>query len=156
MKLIIGLGNPGKKYALNRHNVGFLAIDTLKKTKLPKNIILKKTNVFMNNSGSAVKKLTNLYALSSDNLYIIHDDLDLPLGQYKIHRGRGPKDHQGLLSIEKALGTIDFWRIRIGVDARDPQNRLSGEEYVLQNFSPQELTLINQVFKKLIPPIKSL
>lgn len=149
VKLIIGLGNPGNKYALNRHNAGFMAIDALQNAKLSPNVILRKTNTFMNASGPAVKKLTDLYALDSDNLFIIHDDLDLRLGTYKIQRGIGPKDHKGLISIEQALATADFWRVRLGVDNRTPANRLPGEDYVLQDFTPEELVIIQKTLTKL-------
>ena len=86
MKLIIGLGNPKKEHKNNRHNVGHLVADALLKRNLPKNLVVKKTNVFMNESGSEVKKL--LGGLSPNNLYIIHDDLDIALGGYKIQKGR--------------------------------------------------------------------
>lgn len=152
--LIIGLGNPGNKYARSRHNAGYLAIDAFKKASLPPNLILKKTNVFMNNSGPAVKFLATRYQLPTANIYIIHDDLDLKLGEYKIQRGIGPKDHNGLLSVEKALNTADFWRIRLGVDARDPDNRLPGEEYVLQDFTPEELIIFQKMLKKLSTDLK--
>jgi PTH1 family peptidyl-tRNA hydrolase len=154
MKLVIGLGNPGKKYALNRHNVGYVVIDVLKKANLPKNVVLKKTNVFMNESGKAVKNFSTHYSLLPSALFIIHDDLDIKLGEYKIQKGVGPKDHKGLLSIEHELGTSDFWRIRVGVDNRDPQNRTEGEEYVLQDFDKDELEIVNKVIAKIISDLK--
>ncbi|MEK7182841.1 MAG: aminoacyl-tRNA hydrolase, partial [Patescibacteria group bacterium] len=124
MKLIVGLGNPGKQYENTRHNVGYMVIDKIKNQKLKiKNMMLVKTNVFMNNSGEAIKKLTTDYRLQTTDLYVVHDDLDIPLGQFKIQYGRGPKDHKGIQSIEETLGTNEFWRVRVGVDNRDPSDR---------------------------------
>ncbi len=157
MKLIIGLGNPGEKYAQNRHNVGYVVIDKLQiLNSKPKNIIFAKTNVFMNESGKIVKKLLDKYKLNTDNLWIIHDDLDIRLGEYKIQKGKGPKVHKGLQSIEEELGTDDFWRVRVGVDNRDPENRIPGEEYVLQDFTTQETLKLEEVVKSLVNKLKNL
>lgn len=153
MKLIIGLGNPGEKYKNNRHNVGYMVADALPKTNLPKNSVVKKTSVFMNESGSEVKKL--LGGLDPNNLYIIHDDLDIQLGAYKIQKGKGPKLHKGILSIENELGTPDFWRVRIGVDNRIGDKAL-GEEYVLQDFTEEEREVLKEVINKVAQDILSL
>lgn len=130
MKLLIGLGNPGEKFKNNRHNVGHMFVD-FAKTGL-------KTNVFMNDSGSFVK--------GKEDFVIVHDDLDLPLGRYKIQFGKGPELHYGIQSIENELGTKDFWRIRIGVDDRGPNNRESGESYVLKDFTAEEKKILESVF----------
>ncbi|MFH1863831.1 MAG: aminoacyl-tRNA hydrolase, partial [bacterium] len=87
-KLIVGLGNPGEKYKNNRHNVGYIAVDRLLKRNLSKETIVKKTNVFMNSSGEVVKNLVEQYRLNPSNLWIIHDDLDIRLGEYKIQKGK--------------------------------------------------------------------
>jgi PTH1 family peptidyl-tRNA hydrolase len=145
MKLIIGLGNPGEKYKNNRHNVGYMVIDKLKKGF--------KTNCFMNESGKIVKELIEQYKVDLPNLWIIHDDLDIPLGSYKIQFGKGPKDHNGLKSIDDSLGTNEYWHVRIGVDYRKPEDRIPGEEYVLQDFTDEERKIldkvVNEVCKKL-------
>ncbi len=154
MKLIIGLGNPGEKYQHNRHNVGYTVIDALQKVDLPKDVVIKKTGVFMNDSGSTVKSLYTKYKIQYTNLYVIHDDLDIRLGEYKIQKGTGPKDHKGIQSIEKELRENDFWRVRIGVDNRDPENRIVGEDYVLQDFSQEELEIVQDVIRKLISDLK--
>lgn len=142
MKLIIGLGNPGEKYRGNRHNVGHQFVERAKKGF--------KTDVFMNDSGRFVAAKLNFLKLKPADLYVVHDDLDIRLGEYKIQMGIGPKVHNGVSSIEAALGTKDFWRIRIGVDNRDPDNRTPGEDYVLQNFSSDEKKIIEEVFDAIL------
>src|SRR3972149_12131165 len=153
MKLIIGLGNPGQKYKNTRHNIGHLVAGELVKLQVPKDFIVKRTNVFMNDSGNFVKKLVDQYHIEFSNLWVIHDDLDIPLGSYKIQNGKGPKLHNGINSIEQELEREDFWRVRVGVDSRDPESRISGEEYVLQDFSQEERgvldTAIAEICKKL-------
>lgn len=155
-KLIIGLGNPGEKYKNNRHNVGHMFVDFLQKEDLPQEIITKKTDVFMNVSGELVRKIANYYKVFSDGLYIIHDDLDIPLGQYKIQKGKGPKLHYGIQSIENGLGTAEFWRIRIGVDNRDLNNRIPGERYVLEDFTEGEREILQGVMKDVVKELKEL
>ena len=138
MKLIVGLGNPGGEYQDNRHNVGYWAVESLLQRSLPKDVVVKKSQVFMNDSGVFVKKLVEQYRAKPSDLWVIHDDLDIPLGSYKIQKGKGPKLHNGVNSIEEELGTDEFWRVRVGVDNRDQESRISGEEYVLQDFSQEE------------------
>lgn len=153
MKLIIGLGNPEEKYKNNRHNVGHMVIDKLKvqspKLKV-KELLVAKTNTFMNDSGEFVKKLVEQYHINPSDLWVIHDDLDIPLGSYKIQFGKGPKEHKGLVSIDEALVTSDYWHVRGGVENRDPNNRVPGEEYVLQDFSPEEKLVLDKVIRKLL------
>jgi PTH1 family peptidyl-tRNA hydrolase len=160
MFIFIGLGNPGTNYQNNRHNVGQMLIDYLAKNLKSQNENIKffKTDCFMNQSGKAVKKIIeNCLSLEArkakgdklkiENLIILHDDLDIPLGKFKIQKGIGPKLHNGIKSIEQELKTKDFWRVRIGVDNRKPENHISGEVYVLQDFLPEEKELLtNEVF----------
>jgi PTH1 family peptidyl-tRNA hydrolase len=148
MKLIIGLGNPGEKYKNNRHNVGHMVVEKLLKRASPQGVMVIKTNSFMNESGEFVKKLVEQYKLDTPNLWIIHDDLDIPLGSFKIQKGKGPKLHNGINSIERELGTDEFWRIRIGVDNRDRDNKTSGEAYVLEDFSDEERKILEVVLGK--------
>lgn len=157
MFFIIGLGNPGIKYQNNRHNAGHLFIDYLKNNPLAiKETKFLKTDCFMNLSGQFVKKIMMKYKLSTDNLIIVHDDLDIPLGKFKIQKGVGPKLHKGLESIEKVLGTKNFWRIRIGIDNRPAENRIDGEIYVLQDFLFEEKNfLITKVFPKIKERLKN-
>lgn len=149
MKLLIGLGNPGTKYLTNRHNAGHMFIGSISNNSNNANIQLIKTNTFMNDSGKFVAKVIRNLKSDIRNLYIVHDDLDVRLGQYKIQFGVGPKVHYGVQSVENELGTKDFWRIRIGVDNRDPNNRVSGEEYVLQDFTGKEIKILEDVYAKI-------
>ena len=156
MKLIIGLGNPGDKYKNNRHNVGYMVVDKLKnlRTKKPKNVIITKTNTFMNDSGTSVKEILSKNGVGTENLYVIHDDLDLPLGTWKMQFAKGPKDNGGINSIEQVLGTKDFWRIRVGVDNRKHEPHFTevtrGEEYVLEDFTKEELKKLEIVVEEII------
>lgn len=148
-KLIIGLGNPGAKYKHTRHNVGHALVDLFRKKKVALSVIAVKTDTFMNKSGEYVKKLMNKATLKRIKLYIVHDDLDIALGSYKIQKGKGPKDHKGLNSVYKALGTKNFWHVRIGVDAREGENKIDGEKYVLENFKGEEKQIIDKVLLEL-------
>ncbi len=150
MKLIIGLGNPGGEYVDTRHNAGFLVADELQKDKLPVGVVVRKSDVFMNESGSFVKSLVNKFHPDLSDLFIIHDDLDVPLGTYKIQFGIGPKVHNGVNSVETELGTKDFWRVRVGVDNRKSDDRTQGEEYVLQNFTEEERKVLDLTIKKVL------
>jgi len=149
MKLIIGLGNPGSKYVNNRHNVGYMVVDALK--GISKGLTLLKTDYFMNDSGSFVAKKLKTYSIKPEALYVVHDDLDIKLGAFKIQFGRGPKGHNGIIDIEEKLGTSDFWRVRVGVDARTKDQRLkvNGEQYVLEDFTNQEILILNNVIKQI-------
>lgn len=164
MKIILGLGNPGVEYTNTRHNAGILFVDYLgarnqelgastygwrrEKNKMvfktDKFVLLKTASVFMNESGNLISNLQSLIS----NLYVVHDDLDIKLGEYKIQKGKGPKVHNGVESVEKALKTKDFWRVRIGIDNRTTP--ISGEEYVLQRFSLEERDILNRVFEEVI------
>jgi PTH1 family peptidyl-tRNA hydrolase len=161
MKLIIGLGNPGEKYQMTRHNAGLMLLDDVVKNsqdfKTNKRFqcqILKRgrlvfirPRVYMNNSGLMVGRLVNHFKANLADLWIFHDDLDLKLGDYKIQKAKGPKDHKGLISIESVLGKKGFWRVRIGIDNRKLDSKISGEKYVLQNFSTEELQILKSLFQ---------
>lgn len=153
MKLIVGLGNPGKDYLNTRHNVGFMVVDALEsqirnsKYEIQNKFkILKSTN-FMNESGEFVNSLYTKYNIQNTNLYIVHDDLDIRLGEFKIQFGRGPHDHNGLKSVDEAIGTDQYWHVRVGVDNRPLDHRPIGEEYVLQDFSDDEKKILDRVIK---------
>lgn len=171
MKLIVGLGNPGEKFQKTRHNAGFLVLDELilkiannqfpisnwvqsKKfnAEIAKNekIILAKPQTFMNDSGSAVSAITSYFKITSSQVYIVHDDLDIKLGDYKIQKGVGPKVHNGINSIEEKLGTKDFWRVRIGIENRSMESKELGDIYVLQNFTSEEKIILDKVIGKVL------
>lgn len=167
MKLIVGLGNPGEKYKNNRHNVGFMVVDKVVgnrswekskggnlyyfwlKNKQGKIELIKPLS-YMNNSGQSVDYAYEKHSeLRLEDLYVIHDDLDIRLGEYKIQRGKGPKLHYGISSIEDELRETGFWRVRIGVDNREPGPHFAkasrGEDYVLQDFTDEEKKVLDKV-----------
>ncbi len=171
MTFIIGLGNPGKQYEETRHNVGFATSDAIaskvqsSKYKVQKklfaevvkvdDLILAKPTTYMNESGKAVSALLAFYSnnsnsqqLIANSLYVIHDDLDITLGEYKIQFGKGPKIHNGLNSIYQHLGTDQFWHVRIGVDGRGGDRTIAGKNYVLGKFVGEEKRTIDSVIEK--------
>lgn len=157
MILIVGLGNPGSKYVNNRHNVGHLFINYLAglESLRVNELKLIKTNCYMNESGKFVSKLANSQNSQIKNLIIVHDDLDIPLGKFHIQFASGPLLHNGLESVEKHLKTKNFWRLRIGVDARTYDRRIPGEAYALQNFLPEEKKLLEtEIFSKILEQLK--
>lgn len=173
MKLVVGLGNPGRKYKGSRHNVGFAVADALalqmanSKWLIVKkfqssvirhqaSIILAKPQTFMNRSGEAVRKIISNFQSPISNLYVIHDDLDIRLGRYKIQFGKGPRQHNGLQSIYDQLGSKNFWHIRIGVEqrAKGIELRMPGEEYVLQRFTEEEQEIIEQVVLEVVSELR--
>jgi len=123
-------------------------------------MIFAKPQTFMNLSGQAVKKMISNFNPPAggqiSNLIVTHDDLDIPLGKFKIQKGTGPKLHNGIESVEKVLKTKDFWRVRIGVDNRQQTGWVDGETYVLQNFRPEEKNTITKAFPSIFQQLKSL
>lgn len=146
MFLIVGLGNPDKKYEKTRHNIGYKTIDELKFFNL-EGVLAEKTESFMNKSGPAVRRLLQKTKLKTKNLIVIHDDIDLPLGKIKISRDSGSAGHKGVQSIIDTLGTKNFIRIRIGIcpasgKPKDPPR------FVLQKFTKEEEEILKEVFEK--------
>ena len=174
MKLIVGLGNPGEQYKNNRHNVGHLFVEylaeklselsapTWKHDKyllsdictVSSDVVLAKPATYMNKSGEAVRKLMEKWNLTTESLVVVHDDLDIPLGKFRIVTGYGPKLHNGIESIENHLHKNDFVRVRIGVDNRPPENRIPGIDYVLQDFTAIETQIIPTVFSEIFALLK--
>lgn len=152
MKLIVGLGNPGKDYAKTRHNIGHLLIDELKEKDLPQTTLGKNTG-YMNEAGFSVQKLVHFYKPDLHNFYLIHDDLDLPVGEYRLQFDRGPAGHHGVESVVKHLSTQAFWRIRVGIG--HPPNNLPVEKYVLEPFAPSEKVLIDQTIDKILTELRA-
>lgn len=171
-KLIVGIGNPGERYEKTRHNVGFMIADVLaSKIQIPnfklqnkfqslitnnQELILAKPQTFMNESGIGVAKLINFYHIAPSSLYVIHDDLDIKLGDYKIQFGKGPKQHNGVSSIEEELGVKEFWRVRVGIENRlEKSDPIKGEDYVLQPFDDVELIKLNRVIDSIVDSLVS-
>ncbi len=161
--LIVGLGNPGTKYRETRHNTGFMVIDLISrmsgthfshrrfgsKSVLTKfediNVLLCCPMSFMNLSGKPVMSYVKHFDLEMDQILVVHDDLDLPLGKLKVVRGGGAGGHRGVLSIIEHLGTKDFARLKVGIGR--PSNGNSVEEYVLAPFNDEE----QKIMKKILP-----
>lgn len=152
--LVVGLGNPGPRYAGNRHNVGFRVLDLLAErggARLRRHrsrahaaeariagqrAVLAEPTTYMNESGGAVAGLRGFYRVSLDRLIVVHDELDLPYGLLRLKRGGGDNGHNGLRSIRKSLGSGEYLRVRFGVGR--PPGRMDVIDYVLRDFSAAE------------------
>ena len=168
MYLIVGLGNIGEKYQNTRHNIGFLVIDYITKNLNTSNInnpnfqstllksgynLFSKPITYMNNSGVAVNSIKDYYKIDLENIIIIHDDLDLPFGTVKFKIGGGHGGHNGLRSIDAHIGK-EYIRVRIGVGK--PQDKSDVANYVLNNFSKEELNKLPDIINHTIDAIKAL
>lgn len=165
MKLIVGLGNPGREYAGTRHNAGFEWVDRLSQmlhaplkaevrfhglcTQIRQKDIdlwLLEPQTFMNRSGQAVVALCQFYKILPDEIIVVHDELDLPPGIAKLKKGGGLGGHNGLKDIAARLGTQDFWRLRIGIGHPGDRNAVVG--YVLHPPRKEETSLIDEAIQK--------
>lgn len=175
MKLVVGLGNPGDKYAGTRHNLGFVVVDEYAKKCLPstdyskfwesekkfkaevgrlksEDIILAKPQTYINNSGLAINLLASYYKIASEDIIIVHDELDLPLGKIKVKLGGAAAGHHGVESMINHLGTDKFVRVRLGIGpAIGPADR-----FVLENFNSQEKQHVKHMVKQAYKAINSL
>jgi PTH1 family peptidyl-tRNA hydrolase len=155
MWYVIGLGNPGEEYKQSRHNAGRMAVDYFKsKISNPKSTTIIESAEFMNNSGKAVAKVVKSKK-AAQNLIVVYDDIDLPLGVLKIVWNRGSGGHKGLESVARAVKTKEFTRVRIGVSPLGAKNRArkpSGEEkvlnFILGKFKPAEEGELKKILKK--------
>ncbi|MGH9856284.1 MAG: aminoacyl-tRNA hydrolase [Acidobacteriota bacterium] len=180
MKLIVGLGNPGEKYADTRHNCGFMVVDHLLKefgtdkvawssnSKLKSDtatfvietatgeekVILAKPQTYMNDSGQSVSLLTNFYKIKPEDLWLVYDELDLPLGYLKIRNGGAAAGHHGVESVMESIGTDKFWRFRLGIGKSHDKEHAIGrqtikdaKEYVLDSFSQTDQGKIRELIK---------
>lgn len=174
MKLIVGLGNPGPKYSLNRHNIGFMALDalargagvpdsqwksehkalTLKLRVDSESFLLVKPQTYMNLSGESVAPLMKYYNLTLDDLLVVHDEVDLPYGKLKFQRRRSPGGNNGIKSIHHMLGTDDYVRMRVGV-GRPTNSHMSVADWVLQNFSDDEMKFMPDYLEMIGDAIES-
>ncbi len=159
--LLTGLGNPGREYRDNRHNVGFMLIDRLvvrlnaRGMKLQSKaivtnavyedykLILAKPQTYMNLSGHSVQGLAHFYKIPLENILIAHDDLDLPFGTLRIRPGGGPGGQKGVASAIERLGSKEFPRLRIGIGR--PPGRMDPADYVLQDFSKDEAAALPEI-----------
>jgi len=162
--LIIGLGNPGREYKDNRHNIGFMVIDRIavrlnaqgikvqakaivtNALVQERKLILAKPQTYMNLSGQSVQGLLHFYKIPIENLIVAHDDLDLPFGTIRIRPGGGPGGQRGMASTIEQLGTKDFPRLRLGIGR--PPGRMDPKDYVLQDFSKEDQKLLPEVLDR--------
>ncbi len=151
--LIVGLGNPGKKYEKTRHNVGFRVIDELECKILNNNIVFLKPDSFMNNSGKIVREYLAYEKMSPENLIVIHDDIDLPFETVKVSKDSSSAGHKGVQSIIDELKTKDFVRIRIGIK---PTHEVNTTDFVLKNFGKAEEEKLPEIIKKAVEEISKL
>jgi len=178
MKLIVGLGNPGPKYHNTRHNVGFILLDALaykyqlefsyekkfnaetvelnKPEFSPEPVLLVKPHTFMNNSGEAIQKIAHFYKITPENIYVIFDELDLPLGQIKIRKSGSAGTHNGMKSMVAHLGT-EFPRFRVGIESRGTTASVLQDtsSFVLSEFIGKEKILISEALEKTIEAIET-
>lgn len=172
MKLIIGLGNPGKEYEKTRHNAGFMVIDALAKelgasfkfqkkfnaeiaqVKLEnEDVVLLKPQTFMNLSGTPARAVMDFYKIKPENIVVIHDDKDIMFGDVKYQTDRSAAGHNGIKSIIEHLGTQNFARIRIGVAWEDKEKMGDTANFVLMNFTKTELETLDGIIKEVLKKI---
>ncbi len=161
MKAVFGLGNPGRAYALTRHNVGFEVIDLYRKVHRLRrkgriessalvystgDLLLVKPMTFMNDSGTAVRGVLSKHSVSPADALIVHDDLDLPLGRIKVLGAGGPGTHKGMSSVLSALETETVPRLKIGIEIEERAK--AGIDFVLDRFSPAE-------WERVLPALES-
>jgi PTH1 family peptidyl-tRNA hydrolase len=167
--LIVGLGNPGREYRENRHNVGFMLMDRLavklnaRFTRLQSKalvasaaynedkIILAKPQTFMNLSGQSVQGLVHFYKLPLTNLLVAHDDLDLPPGTIRIRPDGGSAGQKGMTSILERFGTDEFPRLRLGIGR--PPGQMQAPDYVLQDFSKGDMSIISETLNRAVEAV---
>lgn len=181
MHYIVGLGNPGEEYRVSRHNTGRIVLaEFIKSQKIGELEFNKKLNAltaerkikkekvmlifpetFMNKSGNSVKLLIKSKK-AAENLIVVHDDLDIPLGKIKISFGKNSGGHRGVESIMRAIKTKDFTRIRIGISPATPKGKIKKPEekkvidYILENFKPKELEILKKNSKKIVPALETI
>lgn len=168
--LIVGLGNPGAEYRYNRHNVGFMVLDTFAETTNialrrvafrsivgkgqleGENLYLAKPQTFMNESGKAIAPMMRFYRIPLHHLLVVHDDLDLPIGTLRLRPGGGTGGQRGMESIVSQLGTLDFARLRVGIGR--PPGRMDPKDYVLHDFSADEAEYLPEVRQTAVKAIR--
>lgn len=162
--LIVGLGNPGREYKDNRHNVGFMLIDRLSvrlNARLSRvqaralvgtvnyegnKLIFAKPQTYMNLSGQSIQGLAHFYKVPLENMLVAHDDLDLPFGAIRIRPGGGPGGQKGVASTIERMGSKDFRRLRIGIGR--PPGRMDPAAYVIQDFPKSDQTMLSEILER--------
>jgi peptidyl-tRNA hydrolase, PTH1 family len=154
-RIVVGLGNPGPEYAGNRHNLGWRVVDLLAEQRGDRfkkgargfadvvetrigdeRVVLAKPRSYMNESGGRVKAVLSFYKVTPEHLIVVHDELDIPFAQVRLKIGGGPGGHNGVRSVDAALGTKDYARVRVGIGR--PPGRMDPADFVLRDFSPAE------------------
>ena len=173
MWLIVGLGNPGGEYRLTRHNIGFMAVDYFMqglgnppiknqfKAEVAQvkwrdqQLLFCKPQTFMNLSGESVQPLMGFYKIPLEKLIVIHDDIDQPFNQMKIHKNRGHGGHNGIKSISGLMGTMDYTRLKLGVGRpENPQHNVA--DYVLGKFSKEEFEKMPEFLNRGIDALEAI
>ncbi|MCX7911842.1 MAG: aminoacyl-tRNA hydrolase [Dehalococcoidales bacterium] len=178
LKIVVGLGNPGFLYARNRHNLGFMCVNYLAREKrIPfdrkqahartgagiiagRRVILAKPQTFMNASGESVSALMKKFNLGPEDLIVIHDDLDLPLGKIRLRLGGSSGGHKGIESIIMRTGSPEFYRVRVGIgrpqlsENEDKENAIVS--YVLSDFTPEEKKVIDATIPRVAEAVTCL
>ncbi|MEZ0391607.1 MAG: aminoacyl-tRNA hydrolase, partial [Pseudobdellovibrionaceae bacterium] len=173
MYFVVGLGNPGSKYALTRHNIGFMAVDlfamgagsppwreehkahTCRFKMDGEEILLAKPMTFMNLSGQSVQALMHFYKIPLEKFVVLHDEIDLPFASLRFQKNRGHGGHNGVRNIHELLGTSDYCRLKLGV-GRPPHPEMKVPDYVLQKFSEQEQQQLPDFLNKAGDALESL
>lgn len=179
MWLIVGLGNPGSKYALNRHNIGFMAVDTFLKSvnappekkelkaltthltlhsednKQSQKVVFCKPQEFMNLSGDPVRSLCDFYKIDHSQIIVLHDEIDFPFAQLKIQKDRGHGGHNGIRDIHEKLGHNKYFRIKLGV-GRPTNPNIDVADHVLSNFSKDEAAQLPDFLNTALDAVESL
>ena len=166
-KIVVGLGNPGSKYQNTLHNVGLLILDNFfvqdstlwqKESQFHSYVarnnstFFVKPQTYMNDSGKAISKILNFYKKSPQDLVVIHDDVDLPFSQIKLVKNRGTAGHHGIEDTSAKLGTLDFYRIRIGV-GRPENNLFDVHDYVLSNIDDAKKAQLFENFEMFLKTV---
>lgn len=171
MKLVIGLGNPGKEYAKTRHNVGWLVLDELAsrlgayKWRKDANfeadiaeaqvgsekVLLIKPQTFMNNSGRTVSRLKNFYKVDDNDVMVVYDELDIDFGSARVRFGGSSAGHNGVGSIIFHTASEDFWRVRFGIGSLDENTKkIRGNDFVLGRFSEEETKVLPKIIDQIV------
>lgn len=160
MHLIVGLGNPGPKYLLTRHNIGFMCLDFLaesmrlnyskkwqsefcKTTVSGEDVVFLKPQTYMNLSGGPVRACMDFFKITPQKLLVIQDDISMPFGALRLQKNRSAGGHNGIKDITEKLSTQDYSRLKIGVDSPKPNQAV--DKYVLENFNKEEITKLSDI-----------